>query len=106
MENKQYIVDFMVDVKVTINDPDVIDRCVNNHDDQGIPQSDQRGSSGWRNMFYDLREKEEVIKHLAHNCLYNGITRANRLDGWADCDDDAATMEIFDIDSGGLLEYN
>lgn len=84
----------LVDVDVTINDRDVIDRCVNNSESQ-------RGDGsmvGWRDQFYNLDTEEKVIDHLVYNAVRNGVERVNRLDGWADLPDDAATMLIIDVD--------
>lgn len=85
-------VDYQGSVRIVINDESVIARCVENHDDEGVPQSDVRGGTGWRNLFYDLDTEADVFAHLAYNCALNGIERVNRLDGWADLRDDAATM--------------
>jgi hypothetical protein len=89
-------VDIEISVRVTINDPDVVRRCVENLDDQGVPQPDERGSRGWRNVMYDLRTEEDVINHLAWNCAMNHFHDASRLDGWADLPPTAATMTITD----------
>lgn len=37
---------------------------------------------------------EDVIKHLAFNCVANGCENLRGLDGWADLADDAATMYV------------
>jgi hypothetical protein len=80
----KYEQDVLVSVRVTVIDRNVIDRCVNNED-------------GWRGLFYaDLDSEEKVIAYLAYNCAHNGIEKANRLDGWADLADNAATMSIAD----------
>lgn len=70
-------------VRITINDESVIDRCVENHDDQGVPQPDEKGGRGWRNTLYDLRTPEDVIEMLAYNWVVNHRV-AHELDGWAD----------------------
>ena len=77
-------VSLVVEVAIAIKDRSVIDRCVNNED-------------GWRDHFYDLETEQDVLNHLAYNCVSNGIERANRLDGWADLPDSAATMRVMAI---------
>lgn len=92
-----HYVDFLREgaVRVVISDPNVVARCVENQDDDGVPQADVRGGTGWRNLYYgDLGTESKVIEHLAYNCAANGVERVNRLDGWADLADDAATMHI------------
>lgn len=81
-----------VTVRVVVNDPSVVARCVENHDNRGVPQPDVRGGEGWRNRFYDIDTEKGVHEHLAYNCAANGSYRVNQLDGWADLADDAATM--------------
>lgn len=66
--------------QITINDPDVIERVTG------------PGGDEWRSKLYNLHTEEDVLSHLAFNCLFNGVEQVNRLDGWADLPDDAATM--------------
>ena len=73
-------------VSVSINDPDVIERVTG------------PGGDEWRSRAYNLRTKDDVVRHLAYNAIANGIDRANRLDGWADLPDDAATMVVLDVE--------
>lgn len=80
-----YDVQVGVNVEVTIQDPQVVSRCVENED-------------GWRETFYDLRSAADVIQHLAYNCAANGVESANRLDGWADIPAEAATMRLVRTD--------
>jgi hypothetical protein len=77
-------------VAITINDPDVIERVTN-------PVSGEE----WRKQAYNLYTRDEVLQHLAYNCLANGVERVNHLDGWADLPDDAATMGIESIEATG-----
>lgn len=77
-------------VVVTINDPDVIERVTN----------PVRGQE-FREQLYQLYIADDVIRHLAYNCLANGVERANQLDGWADLPDDAATMAVESIEATG-----
>jgi hypothetical protein len=75
-------------LRITINDLSIIDRCVENWDDQGVPQPYERGKgSGWRNMLYNLETAEEVIEMLAYNWVVNDAP-AHKLDGWADLEPD------------------
>jgi hypothetical protein len=76
-------------VVVTINDPDVIERVTG------------PGGDEWREYAYRLHTADEVITHLAYNCIANGAERANQLDGWADLADDAATMGVESIEATG-----
>jgi len=81
-----YLAEVRLYVRVQINDPDVITRCVEDHD-------------GWRTrMYYDLETLEQVIEHLAYNCARNHIEEVSRLDGWADLPDSAASMRITDAE--------
>lgn len=70
------------EVRLTINDPDVLERVVG------------RDGHEWRENLYDLTTVEDVLEHLAVNAVRNGIGQVNRLDGWADMADDAATMAV------------
>lgn len=66
--------------EIVINDPDVIERVTG------------PGGDEWRAVDDNLHTEKDVLGHLAYNCLLNGITKVNQLDGWADLPDDAATM--------------
>lgn len=65
---------------ITINNPNVIDRCVNNEDH-------------WRETFYDLDTPEKVLEHLAVNMGFRDW-RFSQLEGWADLPDDAVSLNI------------
>ena len=78
-------VEMLVAVRVEVNDPDVIARVVENHD-------------RWQETYYRMDTEDDVIEHLAFNCINNGTTRANALDGWADMSDTAATMDVVDVE--------
>jgi len=68
----------------------VISRCVDNE-----PDTNGRGETrGWREFYYDLRTEEDVLGHLAFNCLVNGTEDIRRLDGWADVPEDAVRMWV------------
>lgn len=81
-------------VEVKVEDDSAITRCVENHDEDGRPQPDERGGTGWRNTYYPLTSAEEVVEHFADNCIRNGIEDASRLDGWGDLATGAVTMRI------------
>lgn len=74
------VAEFLVAAEVTINDPDVIERVTG-------PKGDE-----WRGDLYDLHTEEDVINHLAYNCLANGCENATMLDGWADLPAEAVEM--------------
>ena len=74
-----------VTVKITINDAEVINRVVENKD-------------GWREKFYPLYDEADVLGHLAWNAVMNGVTSASDLDGWADLQYNAATMQVMDFE--------
>lgn len=74
-----------VSVRVVVTDDRVIDRPVNNVD-------------GWRDDLYDLRTRDQVLNHLAFNCIRNGRENALLMDGWADLPENAVTMTIRDVD--------
>lgn len=40
----------------------------------------------FRNGLYGAMTAENVLYHLAYNCVSNGVDDACRLDGWADLD--------------------
>jgi len=48
----------------------------------------------WQDSFYTFEDREAVAAHLAYN-LVQGRSLSS-LDGWADCEDSAATVEILD----------
>lgn len=74
----EWWVDAMTSVKVKVADPEHIDRCF---------------TDDWRSTFYSLATPDEVMEHLAFNCIANGIEDAARLDGWADLEPGVLTME-------------
>jgi len=83
--NSEYTGTFDVEiravVRITVTDPDVIRRPVENID-------------GWRESLYDLRTRNDVLAHLAFNAVYNGRENGLMLDGWADLPEAAVTMEL------------
>jgi hypothetical protein len=87
----RHSVSLEVGVVVTINDLDVIERITG-------PNGDE-----WRAQMYKIYTADEVIEHLARGHVMTGAERANQLDGWADCADDAATMGIEGIEAGEVI---
>lgn len=81
-------------VHIDVNDPDVIDRCVQNKNDDGVPVPYGTGQAGWRDTLYNLATREDVLKHLAYNAVLNGREDLHYMDGWADLDRDAVEMSI------------
>jgi hypothetical protein len=75
----EWWVDAMSSVKVKVTDPEHIDRCF---------------TEDWRSTFYTLATPDEVMQHLAFNCIANSVEDASRLDGWADLAPGALTMEL------------
>ena len=69
-------------VRVTVNNSDVIERVTG-------PKGDE-----WRAQLYNLRTEEDVLAHLAYNALANGCENATMLDGWADLPADAVSMKV------------
>lgn len=97
----EFAVSVTQELYIVINDPNVIDRVLQNQDDEGVPQERKRGGSGWRDHFYDLRSEEEVVEMIASAyALYR--SEINSLDGWADLPASAVTYE--DICTETLVE--
>lgn len=80
-ETGTFDVEMRVTVRVTIKDPLVIRRPVENID-------------RWREDLYNLTTRDQVLEHLAYNAVVNGQENGRILDGWADLDVDALTMEV------------
>ena len=89
---ERFTVDCSTEVEVTINDPDVVERVTG-------PKGDE-----WRAQLYDLRTREDVVKHLAIAHLITGHESASKLDGWADLPADAATMETVATQAEDVLD--
>ena len=81
----QYNVHASVIVSISINDDDVIERVTG-------PEGDE-----FRASLYDLHTEEDVLAHLAFNCVQNGRRDFAMLDGWADLTREAGTMYIDDV---------
>src|SRR3954447_21953302 len=82
----RFRVEMRATVEIDVKDLAVVERITG-------PDGDE-----WRSMFYDLRTRDDVLEMLASNAVRNGTDRANRLDGWADMADDAATMFVPDAE--------
>lgn len=74
---------FVVDVEVECQDEALID--------EAAIEGSERNAYGWRN-------RDQVIHHLAWNCVKNGIENAKRLDGWGDLEGDELTMRITHVE--------
>jgi hypothetical protein len=82
-----YGVEMEARVRVTINDPDVIERVTG------------PGGDEWRSRLYSsIKTERDVLNHLAYNAIANGATNLKHLDGWADLDPDAAEMSVVDVE--------
>lgn len=97
MSRKRFLIDVHMQIDLELDDL-VIDRCVNNEDEDGVPQERSDNGTGWRDHYYDLDTAESVAQHLAYNL---GIKERSlsSLDGWGDlADDDLATTHFVGID--------
>jgi len=82
-----------VTVRIHVGDEDAIKRVIENHDSNGVPQP--IGSGGWQDVLYRLGDqRDDVLGHLAYNCIANGVHDATRLDGWADLPEGTVTMRV------------
>lgn len=86
VEPQKKVVTFIVDVELQIADPDVIERVTG------------PGGDEWREQLYDLHTEQDVLKHLAYNCVANGCENATMLDGWADLPREAVRMRVAEVD--------
>lgn len=89
--------------EVTFNNPLVYLQCVDNLDNDGIPQPDVRGSNGWRNVFYDLKTPVQVARMIVYNKVVNGWNLSH-LDGWATFDDKDVTIKRYNRWTGTWAE--
>lgn len=92
----RYQLHYDVAVTVVVADDDVVDRCLQNHDDAGVPQPRQSGGPGWQDKFYELDTKEKVLGHLGWNLGVKNRHVSN-LEGYADLDDTAADAWVDDV---------
>lgn len=83
-------------VEVDEDSTTIIRRCIENHDDEGVPQPDERGGRGWRNLFYPCKTRNDVIEHLAFAMGVRGYSLP-QMDGFADLADDAARADVADV---------
>lgn len=85
MSKTNRTVSMIVEVEITVSDgapEDVISRGI---------------TDDFREVLYDFRSEDEVIEHLAYNCIANGVEDAVRLDGWADLEPGLLTMAVVDV---------
>jgi hypothetical protein len=89
-EPQGFVVVFTTAVHLTIADPRVFDRVTG-------PEGDE-----FRAQLYDLRAQDDVLEHLAYNCVANDQRDATLLDGWADLPKKAVQMHrlepFYDVD--------
>jgi hypothetical protein len=45
-------------------------------------------------IYPNIVTEEDVFKHLAYNAVFNGVTDASSLDGWADLERGLITMYV------------
>lgn len=84
----KYRVEAEATVYVDVRDPEVIERVTG------------PGGDEWREQFYrTIQTAEDVVAHFAFNALANGVTDVNRLEGWADVDEDAVEISIDQIET-------
>lgn len=100
---REYNCDVSLVVKVDVTDDSAILRCIENHDENGVPQEDVRGGTGWRNLYYDLRTEGDVIEHWVSNAVRNGVDDPSRLDGWGDLEPGVVTVHVEAVYVDGFL---
>lgn len=96
----KYTVGFSGTAEITVKDDRVVLRITENRDDDERPEGDpeHRPERAYRSVLYDISTLDDVLNMLLWNAARNGVRNANRLDGWADLDDDAAVTEIQNIE--------
>lgn len=81
---RRYASEMTVYATVTVHDPEAIERVTG------------PGGDEWRSQFYDLHTADDVIEHFVFNAVTNHVHDISRLDGWADSDPAAVTIEVVD----------
>lgn len=99
---RTFEIELIVPMTVIVHDEDVIDRVLQNKDDDGVPQKYGSGK-GWRDQLYNLESVEEIISMLAYNGALNNAD-VSRLDGWADLEAAAVELHIHQTDIGYFKE--
>lgn len=96
MADRKFTVRFSGEAEVTVRDDRVILRVTENRDGHDRPESDPQHDAehAWRRVLYNMSTEKEVLAMLVWNAAANGVRQANRLDGWADLDRDAASVDI------------
>src|SRR5258706_10944091 len=80
MPKRVFEITLTTTVCLTVHDPDVLARCVEDKD-------------GWRSTFYPLFTEQSVVEHVVFNHVMNGVEHVSSLDGWADVAKDAVTFD-------------
>lgn len=96
MAERKFWVTFTGEAEITVRDDRVILRVTENRDDEDHPQGhpNWRRERSYRNTLYRISSEEQVLEMLLWNAAANGVREANRLDGWADLDREAAEVHI------------
>jgi hypothetical protein len=97
---RKYWITFTGEAEVTVRDDRVILRVTENRDDEDRPEGhpEHIPERAYRKVLYRIDSEGDVLEMLLWNAAANGVRRANRLDGWADLDDEAAEVRIDRID--------
>lgn len=92
-DDPRYEVTTTVLASVTVRNPDVIERVTG------------PGGDEWRSQFYDFHTATQVVEHFAFNAITNGVLDITRLEGWADCVQGDALIEIEDTFGSSELAW-
>lgn len=87
---RTFDVEVTTTVTVTVNDEDAIARAVDNHAAPSIAHPEAR----WQDQYWPVADECDVIRHFAFNAVANAVDDASSLDGWADLERDAVTMQV------------
>lgn len=89
---RRFSVEMTAHVEVTIEDYDeIVGRVLDN-------------VNGWREHFYTLNDRDEVLEMFAYNAVANGETDVRRLDGWADLKPQLGTMNVVEAFANTVTE--
>lgn len=93
---RKFWITFTGEAEVTVRDDRVILRITENRDDEDRPEGhpEYNAERSYRNTLYRIDSEGDVLEMLLWNAAANGIRQANRLDGWADLDREAAEVRI------------
>jgi hypothetical protein len=101
---RKYDVQVAASVTIEVNDDSAILRCVENHNEHGVPVPYGTGQRGWRDVLYNLDTEDKVIDMWVSNALRNGIENASQLDGWADMSPSDVRMTVDYVEVDGFTE--